>query len=338
VYSSSELNRDRTGASNDIQDESMTVGELVRSIGGAKDAPLRKCDVVEDRSAESVAAAAAANSNNNNNGDEDGENKEEEEEDPQADEFYASLGLPNPNENSKQEGNSTNNTEQGQSPLIIQDADGDGGQSSSGRKLGNENFTAEVADFYKTYTKYYYSQEPDPYGEQRLAFGLPITQQPTEDENEMTVDYNAGDQTIIQLARMAQVRARQAKAAAEALEKAKKAKALDPGGEVGPENEAEMYDPLPMEVVPRESAEELGITLDTTLEQYWEVVKEDPHDFNRWIYLIHYVEGTVSYSKLHDDEISDFGFIQQTQSVMIRNDWKYILIFVEKHRQLSKSL
>jgi len=258
VYSSAELTKDRTGASDVINDEAMTVAELVRSIGGARDAPLRVCDVVEDRGQEIADAAAAA------------ECAIIPVEDPQADEFYASLGLTNPNEKSKGEEEKADRDQMDVERIEHPD----------------ENVTSDVADFYKTYTKYYYSVEPDPYGEQRVQFGLPI-----QAKADTAIDYSGGgDQTIIQLARMAQARAREAKAAAAALEKAKKAKALDGSGE----KETDTWDPLPMEVLPSGTAEELGISQDTTLEQYWEFVKEDPHDFNRWIYLIHYVEATVS--------------------------------------------
>lgn len=241
----------------------MSVAELVRSIGGARDAPLRRCDVVEDRS-EMM--------------DKSDKDDEAAEEDPQADEFYASLGIVNPNEKPIGDEDKVKEGEENKNGEV----------QENGKSAPGDNMTESIADFYKSYTKYYYSQEPNPYGDQRLEFGLPIQADDNSNSNE------GGEQTIIQLARMAQMRARQATAAADALAKAKRAKALD-GGKDKAEDEADIFDPLPMEVVPSETAEELGINRDTTLDQYWEFIKDDPHDFNRWIYIIHYVESTVSY-------------------------------------------
>lgn len=285
----------------------MTVGELVRSIGGARDVPIRKCDVVEDRTEREQKKAQEK---------EDGSSSADQpitEEDTQADEFYASLGM----EKQKKKGDNESEEEDNQkNEDIVQQQE---------QLQPPSNLTDGVRDFYKTYTQYYYSKDPNPFSDQRLEFGLPIA---AGDENSNSNDGTpvGGEQTIIQLARMAQIRARQAAAAADALDKAKKAKAINtvplgPGDVV--ENEAEIYDPLPMEVIPSTVAEDLGITVDTTLEQYWEFVKNDPHDFNRWIYLIHYSESKVSKDRvmIHLRCVIELGIV-----------FKLCLIFVLVYR------
>ncbi|CAL8100667.1 unnamed protein product [Orchesella dallaii] len=232
----------------EITPNELSVAELVRVIGGGSGAPLRQCDVVEDRQSKLQE-------------EEERMETEETENDPEADEFYESLGM---SRNKRRKLDSDESAplrcEVEPPKQTIADVDTDVMQS--------------VADYYKDNVNqlYYYSQQPNPFDDSRLEFGPFID---PEDSSEYDQDY-------IQLARLAQ-RARAAAAAAaekrkRELEKAEKI------------HEDAIYDPLPMEVVASTKPEDLGITVDTTLDQYWDFVKKDPHDFDRWVYLIQYAE------------------------------------------------
>lgn len=243
----------------EINPDELSVAELVRVIGGGSGAPLRRCDVVDDREKK-------------NDDKEEEETEEIPEEDPEADEFYESLGI---QKTKKRKLNDEDGEEKEESK-----AAGEVEEASKQAPPEDAPMLQDISDYYKDNANsiYYYSQQQNPYGQHRLEFGPYI-------EAEESMDY---DQDYIQLARLAQ-RARAAAQAA-ALRQAK-AKETDSNDE---NKEEPIYDPLPMEQVASTKPEDLGITVDTNLEQYWHFVKEDPHDFDRWVYLIQYVENTVS--------------------------------------------
>lgn len=255
----------------DKNPDELSVAELVRGIGGGSEAPLRRCDVVDDRKKESE------NKTDDNN-EEESENVQMED-DPEADEFYESLGI----HRAKRRKLDNDDAEGASGQIEVGDAPNKEGETETGN---GEPFDEEgnklqsITDYYRDNSSglYFYSQQHNPLGQHRLEFGPFID---AEDSSEYDQDY-------IQLARLAQ----RARAAAQAAAEKRKRSAED-SNQNQTEEEA-IYDPLPMEVVTSTKPEELGITVDTNLEQYWDFVKEDPHDFDRWIYLIHYVEHIVS--------------------------------------------
>ncbi|ODM95808.1 Pre-mRNA-processing factor 39 [Orchesella cincta] len=239
----------------EINPDELSVAELVRVIGGGSGAPLRHCDVVEDRQSKIQEQAEA-----------DRMEIEEAaiaatEDDPEADAFYESLGMPR----------SKKRKLDIDEPAPLQ-CEIDAPKETPANK--DADVMQSIAEYYKDNVNqlYYYSQQHNPYDENRLEFGPFID---PEDSSEYDQDY-------IQLARLAQRARAAALAAAE-----KRKRELEKAEKI---HEEAIYDPLPMEVVASTKPEDLGITVDTTLDQYWEFVKKDPHDFDRWIYLIQYAE------------------------------------------------
>lgn len=250
--------------------EELSVAELVRVIGGGSGAPLRLCDVVDDRTKNDATLP--------NEKCMDTDETVELEEDPEVDEFCESLGIP------RNKRRKLDNQQDGQHEISDRGeiSSVENGQVREPQRdvVGTDEdpgVLQSIADYYKENVNnlYYYSQEHNPFGHQRLEFGQLID---SEDASEYDQDY-------IQLARLAQ----RARAAAQAAA-AKIAKEGDNGEK---SNDEVIYDPLPMEVVVSTKPEELGITKDTNLDQFWDFVKEDPHTFDRWIYLIQYAEHTV---------------------------------------------
>lgn len=239
-----ERNSAQEEADQERDDDSLSVAHLVRAIGGAKNKPIRTCDVVDDQ--EKMKPVSVP------------------EEDPEAEEFYASLGM------SKNLDKTNTDSQLSDDIVVVTDP-----QNTEQDKT--ENVTQSVAAFYKDYCNYYYSVEPDPFGEDRLEFGQALEgKQPLE-----TID-----SSVIELARAAQKARRTMEAAMLAKRVADERAKLIPV-------EEESFDPLPTEVVPSDTAHKLGITSDTSGERYWELVKQDPHDFNRWTYLLQHVEHSV---------------------------------------------
>lgn len=264
-----------TGKTKEINPDELSVAELVRVIGGGSGAPLRRCDVVDDREREKPGSGEGGEPM-------DTTDAQELEEDPEADEFYESLGI----QKSKRRKLDNQEEDKGSEKIIDQQNMSTEGvvpldEDSSNiinRKDEDPDMLESIASYYKDNAShlYYYSQQHTPYGQHRLEFGPYID---AEDSSEYDQDY-------IQLAKLAQrARAAAAAAALRSMQETQNAKE-----EKEKETEEMIYDPLPMEVVTSTKPEDLGITIDTNLEQYWEFVKEDPHDFDRWIYLIQYVE------------------------------------------------
>lgn len=254
--------------SSDKGDNEESVAQLVRNIGGGKGLPLYKKDVVEDRNLPAEKEPEVI----------DLEPMDEETK-AQTEEFYASLGLKNPNQANELVGiNTSENTAVAASPSDQQQP-----QTSSQNTTDATPQTDSIADYYKTYCKYYYSVTPDPLSEYPLDFNSMID--PATDPNI--------DESVIELARMAQ-KARRAMDSAIAAKRAETQK-LKKKEESKMLSEIDAYDPLPMEVVENEY-EVANVNSETTLTQYWDYVKENPHDFNRWTYLIHYAETMVSFT------------------------------------------
>ena len=240
--------------SKDKPPDDLTIAELVRSIGGAKNRPFMRSDVVEDTP---------------KNPEESRPSEETAEEShPEENDFYESLGMSRPAVAGKDKSDENiPNTEATSSQLHHQP------------NQTEQDVPTSVADYYKTYCKYYYSVAPDPYGDQPIEFSQPIAKDSsTEDKQEEQ------DKDVIQLARMAQQARRAMEAAKLAAQKVY--------GPFLPTEQEQSYDPLPMEVIPSETP--VTVTKDTTMEQYWEYVKENPRDFNRWTYLVQHAEDTVS--------------------------------------------
>ena len=246
----------------------LSVAVLVRHIGGAKSKPLLKRDVVEDRPLSEQPKELLVK------------------DDAETSEFYESLGISRPNQSPEPEdkNNSSSNcttvailqpTLENTSAEVLT-AQPDDPQILTGT-------TESIADYYKTYTQYYYSYESDPYGDKPLEFGLPTVADGVVSDPDI-------DQSIIEMAR----RAQRARRAYEAKKEAAEAEARKLMQSKPKEEMSETYDPLPMEIIPSSTAAELNITSDTTLNQYWVHIRESPHDFHRWTYLINYVETTVS--------------------------------------------
>lgn len=279
--SSSSKSNDKSSKTKEINPDDLSVAELVRVIGGGSGAPLRRCDVVDDRK--------KPKTNGDGDGNEDvdtGEQVGRQEEDPEADEFYESLGIQR-SKRRKMDDDEEEVSQEGPGPSstrkIVQqrgDVGGAAENSNDSNKEDDPDVLKSIQNYYKDNADslYYYSQQHNPYGDHRLEFRSYI-------DGENSSEY---DQDYIMLAKLAQ----RARAAAQAAalrrmqESSKSKEAKDK------EDVEAIYDPLPMEVVPSTKPEDLGITVDTNFEQFWEFVKEDPHDFDRWIYLIQYVENT----------------------------------------------
>ncbi|CAG7718479.1 unnamed protein product [Allacma fusca] len=235
---------------NEANPDDMSISELVRSIGGAKDKPFMRSDVVEDAAVAPSGTEQPPESEN-----------VEIENLPEENEFYESLGI------------SRSGKDQTQS-IVTEDS---GVTKNKDSSTVEADVNASVAEYYKTYCQYYYSSNPEPLGDKPIEFGQAIT---TEDSVK-----NESEQSVIELARMAQ-------RAKHAVEAAKFAAQKVYGQVFQGRVESDSYDPLPMEVIPTASADTIVMTKDTTMDQYWEYVKENPRDFNRWTYLVQHSENT----------------------------------------------
>lgn len=233
----------------------LSVAELVRHIGGAKDKPLVRGDVMEDRPESERPQTSSP----------------VEEDDAETTEFYESLGITRSNAAPKTAAPVL------QTEKAIEDSGSPAEANSTEEK--EKSVPESVAEFYKNYpTQYYYSVSSDPYGTQPLEFSLPISTSFQENEKE--------GYSIIEVARRAQRAKREYNAKKAALER-KNSKKND-------EDDDEAYDPLPMEVVPTYATGPKGHPEESSFKTYWDYVQENPHEFNRWTFLINYAENTVS--------------------------------------------
>jgi len=253
----------------------LSVAELVRHIGGAKDKPLRRGDVVEDRPESELPQ------------------KPVEEDDPETAKFYESLGISRP---SGSKGTTTATTARNPSKKTTNEDSAFLGLVDV--EEPETSVPESIAEYYKNYpTEYVYSVPSDPYGNQPLEFSLPTA---TYQEEVTDSDYS-----IVEVARRAQRAKREYEAKKAALEKKK--------SKVGTtEEEEEPYDPLPMEIVPSDKLTGPRVVRpeDANLSTYWEYVQENPHDFNRWSFLISYAENTVRLNRGINNALRCCGFLK----------------------------